>query len=243
MAGRIRAYIKMVNVMFGMVAYVSIIFIRQAFKGPDLQHAFLIRQKWAKFSTRVLRVDLEVIGQVPEDIGIIISNHRSMIDPLIQLTVMYALPVAKSEISKYPVVGKAAQTTGIIFLDRDNKENRFETREVIKEKVFQGYNVLVYPEGTVGTAQTTRSFSKGSFEIAADESIPIVPLAIEYGHEDHRWSASDTLLQHCIKSLSRKQMKVKLYIGEPLKMDNSWTLMKTTQEWINDKLMMAQGSW
>ena len=243
MGGKIGAYIKMVNVMIGMVIYVSVIFLRQLFKGPDLMHAFLIRKKWAEFSTRVLGVDLEVIGDLPEQTGIIISNHRSMIDPVIQLAVMYALPVAKAEISKYPIVGQAAKTTGIIFLERNNKQNRFATRSIIRDKIEQGYNVLVYPEGTVGTQETTRSFSKGSFEIAAEESIPILPIAIEYGHEDHLWSSTDTLLQHCIKSLSRKQMKVKLYIGRPLLMDNSWTLMKTTQEWINEKLLVAQRSW
>ncbi len=229
--------------MGGMVAYLSIIFVRQAIKGPDLEHAFKIRKKWAEYSIRVLGVDLEIIGDIPNEIGIIISNHRSMVDPIIQLTKFYALPVSKAEISKYPIVGRAAITTGIIFLERNSQNSRIQTRSIIKEKVSKGFNVLVYPEGTVGNQNHTKLFKKGSFEIASSEGIPILPIAIEYGHIDNRWDASDSLIQHFIKSFSKEEIKVKLYIGEPIKKENSWTLMKETQNWINEKLETAQQSW
>lgn len=243
MTGKIRAYIKMFRVMGGMCAYLSIIFIRQAIKGPDLEHAFRIRKKWAEYSIKVLGVKLEIIGDAPSEVGIIISNHRSMVDPIIQLTKFYALPVGKAEISKYPIVGKAATTTGIIFLERDSQDSRAQTRAIIKEKVSMGFNVLIYPEGTVGNQAKTKVFRKGSFEIASSEGIPILPIAIEYGHIDNRWDTSDTLIQHFIKSFSKDQIKVKLYIGEPIIKDNSWTLMKETQNWINEKLETAQQSW
>ena len=240
---RIRAYIKVLKVIGATIFYVSIILFRQLFKGKDLNHAFKIRKSWAKYATKAFGIEAEYFGNIPKKPSILISNHRSLTDPVVQLTQFYALPVAKAEISKYPIIGFAADLTGIVFIDRSDKKSRKDTRTVIKDLIQQNRNILLYPEGTVGAFDQTKTFSKGSFEIAAQEGIPIIPVAIEYSHKDNRWTPDLSTMDHFVKSLGMKKIKVKLYIGEPLEDTNSWSLMKKTQDWINEKLTEAQMSW
>lgn len=240
---QIRAYIKVVKVIGATIFFVSIILFRQLWKGKDLNHAFKIRKSWAKYATKAFGMQVEYFGNVPEQQGIFISNHRSLTDPVVQLTQFYALPIAKAEISKYPIIGFAADLTGIVFIDRSDKKSRKNTRTIIKEQIQQKQNILLYPEGTVGAFDQTKTFSKGSFEIAAQEGIPIIPVAIEYGHPNNRWTPDLSTMDHFVKSLGMKKIKVKLYIGDSLEDTNSWSLMKKTQDWINEKLAEAQKSW
>ena len=240
---KLRAYIKIIKVLLATIFYVTVIVLRRVAKGKDLNHASKIRKTWAKYAIKAFGIKVETYGQMPKENALVISNHRSLIDPVVQLNYFYALPVAKAEIAKYPLIGYAAEATGVVFLERENSDSRMTVRNVIKEKVNSGFNILLYPEGTVGAGKSTKLFSKGSFEIAASEDLSIVPVAIEYSHPDNLWQPGVSMMSHFVKSLSHKEIKVKLYIGDLIKGPNSWALMSNTQNWINEKLAEAQQTW
>ena len=50
-----------------------------------------------------------------------------------------------------------------------------------------GYNIIVFPEGTVGKEKTTLPFKKGTFMEAASNNIPVVPVAIEFQSPKDMW--------------------------------------------------------
>jgi 1-acyl-sn-glycerol-3-phosphate acyltransferase len=110
-----------------------------------------------------------------------IANHVSWFDVL---ALAANLPrysfVAKSELRRIPVFGPAAGAAGIVYLDRDNRKQAFESYKGAADQVRSGKSVVVYPEGTRGRDYPLRPFKKGPFVLAIASQAPIVPTII-YG--------------------------------------------------------------
>ena len=116
-----------------------------------------------------------------------VSNHRSMLDPLIQLGYIDAFIVSKAEVGRYPILGRGAKETGIILVERENHQSRKTALEAIERKLMSGYAVLIYREGTTHGGEFTGDFKRGAFELAQKNNIPVVPVMIEYPGPDYYW--------------------------------------------------------
>jgi 1-acyl-sn-glycerol-3-phosphate acyltransferase len=113
---------------------------------------------------------------------VVASNHLSQFDiPLL----FRALPLhgrflAKKELFRIPLVGRAMRTIGIIEI---NREQGGSSRQAIKEGVEiaaqRGYSLLVFPEGTRSRTAELLPFHKGAFRIAIDTGLPLLPVVIE----------------------------------------------------------------
>lgn len=110
-----------------------------------------------------------------------IANHVSWFDipAMIEVLPHYGF-VAKRELEKIPLFGKAARGAGVIYIDRENRKAAFGAYEDAAKKIQQGNPVLVYPEGTRGSEYALRPFKKGPFVLAIASQAPIVPVVI-YG--------------------------------------------------------------
>jgi len=143
--------------------------------GRTKERSFKHRRRWARWSIKILGIKIEeVTGSIEVANALIISNHRTLLDPVIQAAYMDAFIIAKAEVSKLPVIAQGAQMTGIIFVKREKLRSRLAAREMTKEVLLSGDNVLVYAEGTTGTNRTTDRFKSGTFSIAAEEGLPIL---------------------------------------------------------------------
>src|SRR5690606_11632661 len=146
---------------------------------PD--SAFRLRRFWLKtVGIPVLNISIENKGNVSNRPAIYMGNHRSFADPIVVCRYLDAFVIAKDEVAKYPIINKGAELTGVIWMDRSHKNSRQETRSKLVETWQKGHNILVFPEGTVGTEATTLPFKMGTFMEAAQHGIPIVPFAIEF---------------------------------------------------------------
>jgi 1-acyl-sn-glycerol-3-phosphate acyltransferase len=112
---------------------------------------------------------------------VFVVNHTSWFDimALAALLRQYTF-IAKRELARIPVFGRAAKAVGIIFIDRANRRSAFDSYRVAAGQVKDGKNVVVYPEGTRGTSYSLRPFKKGPFVLAIAAGVPIVP-TIVYG--------------------------------------------------------------
>src|SRR6185436_10851606 len=110
-----------------------------------------------------------------------VANHVSWFDifPL-AAEVPWCSFVAKSELRKIPMFGFAAECVGIVFLDRDNRKQAFESYKVAATEVQRGRAIIVYPEGTRGLDYHLRPFKKGPFVLAIASQAPVVPVIV-YG--------------------------------------------------------------
>ena len=74
--------------------------------------------------------------------------------------------VAKAELFKVPIFGRAMRAAGMIEIQRDNRKAAFGAYDVAAERIRDGNSVVVFPEGTRGHAYPLRPFKKGPFVLA-----------------------------------------------------------------------------
>ena len=95
------------------------------------------------------------------------SNHVSWFDvPSLAKILPRNKFVAKSELFKVPIFGRAMRAAGMIEIQRENRKAAFGAYDVAAERIRGGNSVVVFPEGTRGHAYPLRPFKKGPFAFA-----------------------------------------------------------------------------
>jgi 1-acyl-sn-glycerol-3-phosphate acyltransferase len=117
---------------------------------------------------------------------IFMSNHRSLYD--IPTVVLAVAPhplrlIAKAELFRIPLWGKAMWEAEIIKLDRSNREQAVRDLEFAGEKLREGLCLWIAPEGGRTRDGKLRDFKKGGFMMALKTGASIVPIGI-VGTED-----------------------------------------------------------
>ncbi len=212
-------------------------------RGDKVALGFKYRRLWGRRAYKLLGIKIinePSIYQGPP--ALFISNHRTLTDPIVQVAFIDSYIIAKSEVGHIPVVGKGAEMTGIIFVDRTSLKSRNGARLKTEDLLISGKSVLVYPEGTTTIERKSGRFKIGTFRVAAEHNIPVVPMAIEYRDSKDYW-LNDSLTKQMIDQVGPPSSYVKIRIGPPLQSDDATTLLKMTQEWIDNSLAEMQEGW
>ncbi len=167
---------------------------------------------------------------------ILMPNHRSYIDIFVAAAFTPAAFVGKAELKKWPLLKLGAKLTHSIFVSRSELQSLVSTMHKIKERVNSGIPVLLFPEGTTSKGPLTRTFKKGSFKIAADTKIPVIPMAIHYPDEKDAWIDNDTFLGHFFRQMSKPISKVYLKYGSISINDEHTILQKEVKSKIDSML-------
>lgn len=111
---------------------------------------------------------------------IVVSNHSSFIDiPVICRSIPIDLYfTAKSQIKRMPFVGLYMIATGMIFIDRSNRQKAIQSIDKASNLIREGKNVLIYPEGRRSINGSVGTFKKGAFHLAIKSDADVVPVAI-----------------------------------------------------------------
>lgn len=139
---------------------------------------------WARGILFVSRIKVTVNGLEnidPTQSYVYMSNHQSNFD--IPVLLAY-LPVqfrwlAKAELFKIPIFGRAMRGAGYVKIDRFNQEAAFESLNEAARKMKNGVSIMIFPEGTRSRDGNIRSFKKGGFIMALDAAVPIVPVVLK----------------------------------------------------------------
>ncbi|MDZ4823265.1 MAG: lysophospholipid acyltransferase family protein [Flavobacteriales bacterium] len=143
---------------------------------------------WSPVVLLISGVRVKVLGleNIDKKINCLyVSNHESHFDIV---AIMRASPVplffiAKKELKKIPFMGWYMIAMGMIFIDRKNKESAMRSMKAAGEKIRKGKNVISFPEGTRTKTGAINLFRRGTFIIAEDGGIPILPLAVSGARE------------------------------------------------------------
>ena len=192
-----------------------------------------LRLEYAETLLSRLNIDVEVEGAEKIEQGtqyLIVSNHRSIIDPLIvELALkgkgVNGLWIAKKELYNSFFFGMFTRNAGTILLDRESKQMGAFFKD-IKASVAQGYSISVFPEGTRNkTDQPLAEFKEGSQMIAMKNRLPMLPVFI-------KTNANATLMD-ALKN-SSKDLKVVIEVGDVIDYkDRSKTLVESYKERFN----------
>ena len=169
------------TLLLGPVVIVARLFrVRQ---GPRSIYSRCIRL-WAQTITRAAGVKVIVHGgnRLNNASGsVFVANHVSWFDIFaLESQVPWCSFVAKAELRRIPLFGFAAECVGIVFLDRENRKQAFESYKVAAKEVQRGRAIIVCPEGTRGRDYHLRPFKKGPFVLAIASQTPIIPTVV-YG--------------------------------------------------------------
>lgn len=138
------------------------------------------------FITRVagMRVDVEGRENIPAGVCLFAANHTSNADaPAIVGAIPRRLAIfGRKSLFDIPIVGLAFRLAKFVPVDRGNREAALASVKQAVEYIKTGSSFLVYPEGTRSPDGRLQRFKKGSFVMAIEAGIPIVPVACSGAH-------------------------------------------------------------
>ena len=237
----LRATWRLIRFLSSLFWHALPLWIRAAGNKPiDWDHHHAVRMKFAKSAMRILGIDVRVDGE-PYRGGACVyaSNHRSWLDPFMHLSVVRANPVAKAEVAKLPIVAQGGKATGLLFVNRGDRNSRQAVIDQMVATIREGHSILIYPEGTTSTEPATKTFQRGAFIVAAEAGCPIVPMAVVYPDPSYHWGDGQGLWKNFVQVAGEKHTELRLMIGSPINVQDSENAMADTRAVI-DKYILAQ---
>ncbi|HKK75663.1 MAG TPA: HAD-IB family hydrolase [Saprospiraceae bacterium] len=117
--------------------------------------------------------------------AVFLFNHQSNADLFIiaKLLRRDVTGVAKKELQNFPILGQMMASAGIIFVDRQNREQAIEALQPAVETIRNGTSLAIAPEGTRSYSYKLGKFKKGAFHLAMQAGVPLVPIVIKNAHD------------------------------------------------------------
>ena len=131
-----------------------------------------------------VQVRIEGTENIPMGVCVFVANHTSNSDPpaaVIAIPRRVAL-LAKKEVFRIPVVATALRLASIVPVDRADRDAAVASVEKAVEHLKNGVSFLVYPEGTRSPDGRLLAFKKGTFVMAIEAGVPVVPMSIAGAH-------------------------------------------------------------
>jgi len=140
---------------------------------------------WAQKMMEEARITIVVRGR--EHLGdgsetfILMSNHQSHYD----IPVLYrAIPrrirmVAKAELFRIPLFGRAMRAAGFVKVNRGDRQQAVQSLRDSASMLEHGTLLWIAPEGTRSVTGTLGSFKSGGFHVALETGHRILPIAID----------------------------------------------------------------
>ena len=137
---------------------------------------------WSRLilATTGVHVTVEGLDRLePGKTYVFVSNHQSIYDiPVL----FWSLPqqlriIAKESLGRFPFIGWHLRRTGHILVDR-RRPDRSAIFGWAERLLALGLSLIVYPEGTRSANGAVQRFKPGSFQIALQAGLPVVPISI-----------------------------------------------------------------
>jgi 1-acyl-sn-glycerol-3-phosphate acyltransferase len=112
--------------------------------------------------------------------SILVANHSSFLDILLVIMLHpKAIIMVKSWVYNSPFFGLFIRYAGYPFAEEGSESNI----TFIKERIAEGYSIVIFPEGTRSKDGEIKRFHKGAFFLAKELGLEIQPLLLVGAHE------------------------------------------------------------
>lgn len=212
--------IKAIKIIFYMIK--KTIFVSPKIKRLESTGQFIARDElvqetvrgWAEYVIKTAggRVQVSGLENVPQEGAcVFIANHQSDMDiPLLfGFIKKHKTFVAKYELSRVPILALWMRFLHCTFIKRGNiKASLLAIKEAV-QNIQKGYSLVIFPEGTRSKGGAAKDFKAGSFKLAFESGVPIVPVTINGTwhllEEKHSLQSADiSLVIH--KSIATKDL-------------------------------------
>jgi 1-acyl-sn-glycerol-3-phosphate acyltransferase len=167
--------ISLYTIVLGTTSILSTLFDRTG----DFGHKCARAWAWLILKTSGVKVDVRGLEHIdPSRSYVFASNHQSIYDiPILFASLPIQLRiVAKESLGRFPFLGWHLRRTGNLLVDRKNPGA--DIVEKMKRLVSESHSLIVFPEGTRSVDGTVNRFKKGSFLVAIDAQLPVVPVSL-----------------------------------------------------------------
>lgn len=187
------------------------------------------------FEVQVKGFDAELMAN---ENFLLVCNHMSYLDILVVSSVLPSVFVTSNDLKESGFLGTLAELGGSIFVERRNRSKIEKDLEQMTSTLKDGFNIMIYPEGTSSNGDTILPFKKSLLMSAVFAGKDIVPVCLKYreingepfsaANRDHVcWYGDMNFMPHFLQLLKTKKVVVEL---EFLK------VVKTTPESTRDDL-------
>jgi 1-acyl-sn-glycerol-3-phosphate acyltransferase len=137
---------------------------------------------------RIAGVKIAIQGREkldPKQSYIFMSNHTSNLDPplLVPIIPGRTSVMAKKELFRYPILGRAMRMGSIVPVDRANRDAGIAAVRDAAEVLRKGIHMTIFVEGMRSFDGRLLPFKKGPFYLAMESGMPVVPVTINGTHE------------------------------------------------------------
>src|SRR5438067_321981 len=153
----------------------------------DIRPLYRVGMWGAWTGVRLAGVRVKTIGMQqldPSQTYVFMSNHVSNIDPplLLPLIPGRTSVMAKRELFRYPILGRAMRMASLVPVDRGNRDAGIAAVRAAADVVKQGIHMTIYVEGHRSFDGKLLPFKKGPFYLAEECHAPVVPVTIAGTH-------------------------------------------------------------
>jgi len=168
--------ITVYTIVLGTLSLASSLFERRGY------FAHWCARSWSWLILRTTGVHVDVKGLerlVPGRTYVFVSNHQSIYDiPILFWSLPFQLRIiAKESLGRFPFLGWHLRRTGHMLVDRSRPDRTaiFSWASALTSK---GLSLIVFPEGTRSPDGRVGRFKGGSFYLALEAELDVVPLSV-----------------------------------------------------------------
>lgn len=187
----IRTYLAVATmvlyIIFNTIIFLPLLIMLDEKNGIKLTK--FVKKNYGKFVIWLIKAKVEVFYEDEEEFSqiskreplVVVANHQSFVDiPLIfgflDMNVGF---VAKNEIRKWLIFNLWMDRAQCVFLDRRSSRKALESFNNAIKLIKGGKSVCIFPEGTRSFDGNIGEFKKGSFKLALEPKVKILPVTIK----------------------------------------------------------------
>lgn len=194
--------------------------------------AAVLPRFWHRFCLRILGIRVRIFGEMETGRPVLlVTNHVSWTDIHVLGSLGNVAFIAKSEVGRWPVIGRLSRLQGTIFVDRVQRRATGKQAREIGARLAAGDAMVLFAEGTTSDGNSILPFKSPLFAAAAlatgSRPVAIQPVAIAYtrfhglpmgrGFRRHAaWIGGQELLPHLVQLLQEGAMDVEVRFGKPI---------------------------
>ena len=116
-----------------------------------------------------------------------VANHVSWFDIICLGSILNARFIAKKEVASMGIFGFLSTLSNTVYIDNENKNKVVEYNKFINEKLKNGENFIIFPEGTTSDGNGVIQFKSSLLQCVINEnySIKVKPISICYSHKNN----------------------------------------------------------
>jgi len=206
----------------------AVIVIVGCLLGGEKVFAYYPGMIWSRLTCYLALCPIKVKGRENIDRKksyVFVANHQGAFD-IFLIYGFLGVPikwVMKAGIGKIPFVGAACRAAGFIFVD--NSTAKAAAKSVIEaERALQkGASIAVFPEGSRTYDGKMIRFRKGTYQMAVDQNLSIVPITL-----------NGPYYVLPIGSLNLRRHRMEMIIHSPISTDGMDTSHKGLQKMADD---------